>query len=152
MLQLHNESFCWGFPFLGCTNNVEIYGMIHAYNDPIIFDVSIEFLKKTGNQKSWRNHHGLWKKTYKVVTGGLVVLLICVKSHFRSALQSLRGRPSVENDFSAPLFFLDWGVGPNHLAVSHLQLYVFICQESGQSGITGRRNNIHFLKKDRLSS
>ena len=31
---------------MGCTNNVEIYGMIHAYNDPIIFDVSIEFLKK----------------------------------------------------------------------------------------------------------
>ena len=94
---------------MGCTNNVEIYGMIHAYNDPIIFDVSIEFLKKNRQpkkltQSSW----AVKKKTYKVVTGGLVVLLlICVKSHFRSALQSLRGRPSVENDFSAPLFFLD---------------------------------------------
>ena len=91
---------------MGCTNNVEIYGMIHAYNDPIIFDVSIEFLKKTGNQKVDAIIMGCEKKTYKVVTGGLVVLLlICVKSHFRSALQSLRGRPSVENDFSTPLFF-----------------------------------------------
>ena len=36
---------------MGCTNNVEIYGMIHAYNDPIIFDVSIEFLKKNRQPK-----------------------------------------------------------------------------------------------------
>ena len=87
--------------------------MIHAYNDPIIFDVSIEFLKKTRQpkkltQSSW----AVKKKPYKVVTGGLVVLLICVKSHFRSALsssgESLRGRPSVENDFfNAAAVFLD---------------------------------------------
>ena len=53
---------------MGCTNNVEIYGMIHAYNDPIIFDVSIEFLKKQATKKVDAIIMGCEKKTYKVVT------------------------------------------------------------------------------------
>ena len=50
---------------MGCTNNVEIYGMIHAYNDPIIFDVSIEFLKKQATKKLTQSSWAVKKKPTK---------------------------------------------------------------------------------------